>query len=80
MFEMNDDTDNHQQLPSKCHFLEINHNGKRMFIHKTTAIWLFQEGERVSADRLFQVQEIQPYTHLIPKLFLQMIQKIPIQV
>ena len=33
-----------------------------MFIHKTTAVWLFQEGERVSADCLFRVREIQPYT------------------
>jgi len=61
MFEMNDDKDNSQPLPSKYQLLEIVHNGKRMFIHKTTVVWLFQEGERVSADRLFRVREIQPY-------------------
>ena len=26
---------------------------RSIFIHKTTAVWLFQEGERVSSDRLF---------------------------
>ena len=62
MFEMSDDKDNSQPLPSKYRLLEIVHNGKRMFIHKTTVVWLFQEGERVSADRLFRVREIQPYT------------------
>ena len=33
-----------------------------MFIHKTTAVWLFQEGERVSPDRLIRVRETQPNT------------------
>ena len=61
MFEIKDDKDNSKTLPSKSRLLEIEHNGKRMFIHKTTAVWLFQEGERVSADRLFRVREIQPY-------------------
>lgn len=28
---------------------------RSIFIHKTTAVWLFQEGERVSSDRLFRV-------------------------
>ena len=62
MFEMKDDKDSSKPLPLKCRLLEIEQNGKRMFIHKTTAVWLFQEGERVSADRLFRVREIQPYT------------------
>ena len=57
MFEMKDDKDNSRPLPSKCRLLEIEYNGKRMFIHKTTAVWLFQEGEQVSADRLFRVKE-----------------------
>ena len=61
MFEMNDDKGNNQQLPSKCRLLEIEHNGNKMFIYKTTAVWLFQEGELVSADRLFRVRETQPY-------------------
>jgi len=61
LFEIKDDKDNSKTSPSKCRLLEIEQNGKRMFIHKTTAVWLFQEGERVSADRLFRVREIQPY-------------------
>ena len=32
------------------------------FIRKTTAIWLFQEGESVSSDRLFCVRAKQPYS------------------
>ena len=30
-------------------------------IRKTTAIWLFQEGERVSSDRIFRVRSKQPH-------------------
>jgi len=30
-------------------------NGESIFIRKTTAVWLFQEGEHVSADCLFRV-------------------------
>ena len=32
------------------------------FIRKTTAVWLFQEGERVSSDRLFRVRSKQPFS------------------
>ena len=31
-------------------------------VRKTTAIWLFQEGEHVSSDRLFQVRAKQPFS------------------
>ena len=66
MFEIHDDSDNSQQLPSKCQLLEIEHIGKKMFIHKTTAVWLFQEGQCVSADHLFRIQGTQPsHTQLI---------------
>ena len=27
-------------------FVEVQANGQNVFIHKTTAVWLFQEGER----------------------------------
>ena len=37
-----------------------------MYIHKTTAIWLFQEGERVSSDHLFRVRCKQPYSSSTP--------------
>ena len=33
------------------------------FIRKTTAIWLFQEGELVSSDRLFKVRAKQPFSN-----------------
>ena len=37
-------------------------SGVHVFIRKTTAAWLFQEGERVSSDRLFRVRNKQPYS------------------
>ena len=43
-------------------YIEISHNGKSAFIHKTTAVWLLQEGERVSSDRLFRVRAKQPFS------------------
>ena len=41
--------------------MEVNHNDKVFHIRKTTAVWLFQECERVSTDRLFRVRSKQPY-------------------
>ena len=38
----------------------MTHNGKVVYIRKSTAIWLFQECERVSSDRLFRVRAVQP--------------------
>ena len=38
----------------------VKHNGTDIYIHKTTLCWLFQEGERVSTDRLFRVRKKQP--------------------
>ena len=37
-------------------------SGKHVLIRKTTALWLLQEGERISTDRLFHVRHIQPYS------------------
>ena len=43
--------------------------GRVVLIRKTTAIWLFQETERVSADRLFRVRLKQPYASICtPKI------------
>ena len=42
-------------------FIEIIHNDESIFVRKTTLVWLFQEGERVSSDRLFRVRSTQPY-------------------
>lgn len=42
-------------------FVEVQANGQNVFICKTTAVWLLQEGERVSSDRLFRVRCKQPF-------------------
>jgi len=43
-------------------YLEVTANGHSFYICKTTAVWLLQEGERVSADRLFRVRCKQPFS------------------
>ena len=49
---------NHQQRKhSEC--VQVTHNGRIVYIRKTTAVWLFQEYERVSGDRLFRVRMVQ---------------------
>ena len=40
--------------------VEVLYNGKKMYIHKSTAVWIFQEGERLSSNRLIRVRETQP--------------------
>ena len=45
-----------------CAFVEVEHNNKKVFVHKTTAVWLLQEGERVLFDRLFRVRTKQPFS------------------
>ena len=42
-------------------FLEVIHNGEPIYIRKSTVVWLLQEGERVSSDRLLRVRAKQPY-------------------
>ena len=42
-------------------FIKVNVKGQDVLIRKTTAIWLFQETERISADRLFRVRLKQPF-------------------
>ena len=43
-------------------FVEVSLNDHTFSIRKTTAIWLLQENERVSSDRLFSVRDKQPFT------------------
>ena len=43
-------------------FFEITVKGKPIKIYKVTAVWLLQEGEKVSSDRLFRVRSKQPYS------------------
>ena len=47
--------------PSFTPFVEVTIKGRAVLIRKTTAVWLFQETERVSADRLFRVRLKQPF-------------------
>lgn len=47
--------------PSFTPFVEVTIKGHAVLIRKTTAVWLFQETERVSADRLFRVRLKQPF-------------------
>ena len=53
---------NEQQQKKFTHFIEVKHHDKIFHIRKSTAVWLFQECERVSADRLFRVRSKQPYS------------------
>lgn len=47
-----------------CHYVEVlvGDQSRPVYINKTTVVWLLQEGERVSADRLFRVRNKQPFS------------------
>ena len=49
-------------IKSNSKFVETNHNEQLIFVRKLTLVWLFQEGKRVSADRLFRVRAKQPFS------------------
>ena len=49
--------DNEKKPVGITPFVEVCVKGHTFMIRKTTAIWLFQESERVSADRLFRVRD-----------------------
>ena len=55
---------NHSKSTNKSFtpFVEVYKGESTIFIRKTTAVWLFQESERVSSDRLFRVRDKQPYS------------------
>lgn len=61
MFQTDGDSTQGIKKQKHCPYIEINHDTKTFFINKTTAVWLLQEGERVSSDRLFRVRSKQPY-------------------
>ena len=51
----------HQELDSTSAFVKVTNNDEKgTYIRKSSAVWLFQEAERVSSDRLFRVQAKQP--------------------
>ena len=63
MYVQNDTTkDNTTNKKSLKHstLVEVLYNGKKMYIHKPTAVWIFQEGEWLLPDRLIRVWETQP--------------------
>ena len=51
-----------QKFKKDKNFIEIIHNDESVFVRKTTLVWLFQERERISNDRLFRVKLKQPFT------------------
>ncbi len=52
-------------------FVKVQASSQRtVFIRKTTAVWLLQESEHVSSDRLFRVRSKQPYSSESNKLLL----------
>ena len=58
-YSPNEETDTKQHhFHQKKHseFIPVTHNNKTVYIRKPTAIWLFQEFERVSSDCLFKVR------------------------
>ena len=57
--------DHDKQISPSKKLLPVDFNGKTVHIRKTTAVWLFQDGERVSSDRLFRVRCKQPYSSSI---------------
>ena len=55
-----DNSTDNKKLSKHSALVEVLYNGKIMYIHKSTAVWIFQEGERLSSDRLLRVREKQP--------------------
>jgi len=72
MFEVGEDNElpskgklQYKMNPSKSKispYLEVKVNGRPFYIHKTTAVWLLQQEERVSPGRLFRVRCMQPFS------------------
>lgn len=57
MFELKERSMSTDKIQSKhSPFLEVKHNGKVVYVRKTTLVWIFQQAERVSTDRLFRVR------------------------
>lgn len=55
-----DTKQHHSHQKKHSEFIPVTHNSKTVYNRKTTAIWLFQECERISTDRLFRVRAKQP--------------------
>ena len=62
LYRVGDQNDASVKRKQSNNFLEVQHKGEKIFIRKSTLVWMFQEGERVSTDRLFRVRVKQPYS------------------
>ena len=64
------DTSLKKSLPKSKYspVVEVKHNGRVLFINKTTVVWLLQESERVSTNRLLRVRSNQPYNNTTSQL------------
>ena len=62
IYQLEHDLPKAAHKPKFCAFVEVEHNDKKVFIHKTIVVWLMQEGERFSSDRLFRVRTKQPFS------------------
>jgi len=50
-------------------YVQVQVKGRSVLIRKTTAVWLFQETERLSADRIFRVKLKQPFASVTSPQF-----------
>ena len=53
---------------SHSSYVEVCYGQRTVYINKATVVWLLQEGERVSADRLFRVGNKQPFSSSLSKV------------
>ena len=60
-YRMKGDRDEDQaKLEQGSHFFKVSSHNEDYFIRKQTAVWLLQEPERLSSDRLFRVRAKMP--------------------
>ena len=52
----------HTEKKSHSPYVEVQYGQRTVYVNKTTVVWLLQEAERVSADRLFHVRNKQPFS------------------
>ena len=61
-------------------FVEVNlSNGRTVYIRKSTLVWILQENERLSSDRLFRVREKQPFSSSVHDYSNSMAKCLPIK-
>ena len=55
MYKIADNSKENQNFKA-TKLIEIIHNDESIFVRKMIVVWLFQEDERMSSDRLFHVR------------------------